>query len=86
MYGIGNIIQNSIEHANNIINIEIDWDENFIKIKISDDGEGFTLDILDKVGNPYITSKKNQNNMGLGIFISKNLTLLIIVSSDKFLL
>jgi len=25
------------------------------------------------IGNPYISDRKNENNMGLGIFISKNL-------------
>ena len=40
-------------------------------IKISDDGNGFSRDILDKLGEPYIN--KNNKGMGLGIFIAKNL-------------
>ena len=42
-----------------------------LSIKISDDGNGFLRDILDKLGEPYIT--KSKKGMGLGIFISKNL-------------
>ena len=40
-------------------------------ITITDDGNGFSRDILDKLGEPYIN--KNNNGMGLGIFIAKNL-------------
>ena len=42
-----------------------------LQIDISDDGDGFTKDIIDKLGEPYIS--KNNQGMGLGIFISKNL-------------
>ena len=30
-------------------------------------------EILEMIGNPYISDRKNENNMGLGIFIAKNL-------------
>ena len=42
-----------------------------IKITISDDGNGFSKDIIDKLGEPYVS--KNNQGMGLGIFIAKNL-------------
>ena len=44
---------------------------NNLFIKIEDDGDGFSRDVLDKLGEPYIS--KNKKGMGLGIFISKNL-------------
>ena len=42
-----------------------------ILIIIKDDGMGFSKDVLDKLGEPYIS--KNKKGMGLGIFIAKNL-------------
>ena len=55
-----------------------DWISKVVKrmnvvyeIIIIDDGEGFSKDIIDKLGEPYIS--KNNHGMGLGIFISKNL-------------
>ena len=42
-----------------------------MKIIISDDGSGFAKDIIDKLGEPYVS--KNKLGMGLGIFITKNL-------------
>tara|TARA_B100000700_G_C14904890_1_gene789221 strand:- start:149 stop:1189 length:1041 start_codon:yes stop_codon:yes gene_type:complete len=72
MYGIGNIVQNAIQHAKKNITVNISWNKEFINIFIFDDGKGFAKEILDQIGNPYI-SKNKDNGMGLGIFIAKNL-------------
>ncbi len=71
MYALGNIIQNSITYSKSDITAELNYFETNIIIKIFDDGYGFPRDILDKLGEPYIS--KNNEGMGLGIFISKNL-------------
>jgi len=71
MYGLGNIIQNATQHANSAVKVNIYWDKAEFKITINDDGKGFSKEILDQVGNPYIS--KNNKGMGLGIFIAKNL-------------
>jgi len=70
-YAFGNIIQNAIQHSKNTISITISTNLKELLIKISDDGIGFSRDILDKLGEPYIT--KTKKGMGLGIFIAKNL-------------
>ena len=72
MYGIGNIIQNAVEYAKKTIKVNLLWDKEILKIYIIDDGKGFLKETLDKIGNPYI-STKNKKGMGLGIFIAKNL-------------
>ncbi len=71
MYALGNIIQNAIFHCKETITVELDYNKNDLKISISDDGPGFPKDIIDKLGEPYIS--KNSQGMGLGIFIAKNL-------------
>ena len=71
IYCFGNIVQNAVQHARNVINVEIKWDIKEFLITIEDDGIGFKNDILEKVGQPYISKK--ENGMGLGIFIAKNL-------------
>ena len=69
MYALGNIIQNAIFYSKNVT-AELNYN-NHVKIIIKDDGNGFSKDIIDKLGQPYIS--KNKQGMGLGIFIAKNL-------------
>ena len=71
MYALGNIIQNAITYSINTIHVEVNYLKPSLKINIADDGNGFSKDIIDKLGEPYIS--KNSQGMGLGIFISKNL-------------
>ena len=71
MYALGNIMQNAIYHSISITRVEINYQKSTVKIVICDDGSGFSKDIVDKLGDPYIS--KNNHGMGLGIFIAKNL-------------
>jgi len=71
MYALGNIIQNAIFHSKETITVELDYNKTQLKIFITDDGLGFAKDIIDKLGEPYVS--KNSQGMGLGIFIAKNL-------------
>ncbi len=70
-YALGNIIQNSILYSKVEIKISLKVNKSVFTIKIEDDGDGFSRDVLDKLGEPYIS--KNKKGMGLGIFIAKNL-------------
>ena len=70
-YALGNIIQNSILYSKSQIKVFLKINDNDLIIKIEDDGNGFSRDVLDKLGEPYIS--KNNKGMGLGIFIAKNL-------------
>ncbi len=71
MYALGNIIQNSIIYSSDTVTVQIDYTDEKVFIIISDDGIGFSKEIFDKLGEPYIS--KNNEGMGLGIFIAKNL-------------
>jgi len=71
MYALGNIIQNSIIYSKEMVNIEITLHKDDLLLKIFDDGPGFPREIVDKLGEPYVS--KNKKGMGLGIFIAKNL-------------
>ena len=71
MYAFGNIIQNAIRYYEDNVLVELIYQKKNVLIKIENDKSGFPKDILDKLGEPYIS--KNSEGMGLGIFISKNL-------------
>jgi len=71
MYSLGNIIQNAVIYSIKNVTVELIYSIKKVNIKIFDDGPGFKKDIIDKLGEPYIS--KNSQGMGLGIFIAKNL-------------
>ncbi len=71
MYALGNIIQNAIFYSKKNVTAELNYNNSQVRIFIKDDGNGFSKDIIDKLGEPYIS--KNKQGMGLGIFIAKNL-------------
>ena len=71
MYALGNIIQNAIFYSVSFIKVQLNYQKLIVTIIITDDGSGFSKDIIDKLGEPYVS--KNKNGMGLGIFIAKNL-------------
>jgi len=71
MYALGNIIQNAVLYSKTNVTAELNYNNLQAKIVFMDDGDGFSKDIIDKLGEPYIS--KNNQGMGLGIFIAKNL-------------
>ena len=42
-------------------------DEGIVRLTIVDDGNGFPVDILDQVFEPYITTKSKGSGLGLAI-------------------
>ena len=82
LYGVGNLVRNALDFAQNTVNLTASWDTQTITITIQDDGPGFKGDILNKLGEPYVTTRKSDLNdrtegqdmgegMGLGFFIAK---------------
>ena len=77
VYGIRNFVGNANKYAKNNIYITVKSDSETSEITIEDDGPGFSKDILNKIGEPYIKSMrkndKKKSGLGLGIFIGKTL-------------
>ena len=77
IYGLRNFIGNANKFANEKIFITINSDSEITEVIVEDDGNGFPKDILDKIGEPYISSKKKRDKtkagLGLGIFIGGTL-------------
>lgn len=73
LHGLGNLLQNAMEFARTSVDIEVDWDDKTIRLRILDDGPGLNVDILSALGEPYVTSRPDSGGMGLGVFIAMNL-------------
>jgi len=74
IYSLKNIIDNALKFSSNKIMISLLSNEDELRIKVEDDGVGFSNQILGFLGDPYIKSKSLDNSsegLGLGIFIAK---------------
>ncbi|MDB9711496.1 ActS/PrrB/RegB family redox-sensitive histidine kinase [Pelagibacteraceae bacterium] len=76
IYALKNIIDNAIKFCKKKVVVKVFSHNKTICLNIADDGSGFPLDVIQKLGDPYIRSNfvnKNKNGLGLGVFISKTL-------------
>lgn len=73
LQGLGNFIENAIQFAQNRVTLGLAWDERYISIEIGDDGPGFSPDMLHRLGEPYVSTRRQSGRMGLGVFIAKTL-------------
>ncbi len=86
LYGLGNIVENAGDFAESEVVIEAEWDDEEIAVTIMDDGTGFSEAVMDRLGEPFVTTRGNYyaapdgteedgraHGMGLGFFIAKTL-------------
>ncbi len=82
LYGLGNLIENALDFAVEAVAIVASWSEKEIRISIRDDGPGFAGDVLSRLGEPYVTTRRinsltpqdrEHGGLGLGLFIAKTL-------------
>jgi two-component system sensor histidine kinase RegB len=82
-YGLGNLIENAVDFANQRVEIMAQWTAEEVSITISDDGPGFAPEVVDRIGAPYVTHRRPGTRgpegeedvfgLGLGFFIAKTL-------------
>ena len=76
IYGLGNLIENAVDFAKTETQVVWGWDEQTVHITIRDDGKGFSPDMLDRIGEPYMSRRDEEQHgggLGLGLFIAKTL-------------
>lgn len=76
IYGLGNLIENAVDFASSQTQVIWSWDDQFVRITIRDDGKGFSPDMLDRIGEPYMSRRdedRGGGGLGLGLFIAKTL-------------
>lgn len=77
MYGIGNLVENAVDFAKSEVTVRWRWDEDSVAITVLDDGAGFPPEIIDRIGEPYMSTRQEGNSsgggLGLGLFIAKTL-------------
>lgn len=88
LHGLTSLIENATDFAREKVRVRARWTNYEVMITITDDGPGFATEIIDRLGEPYVTSRprrpagedrdENQDRsehegMGLGFFIAKTL-------------
>ena len=62
---------------NTLIRLRWGWNDGEVHLQVIDDGPGFQAEILDRIGEPYMTTRpggsENGGGLGLGLFIAKTL-------------
>src|SRR5262249_26360243 len=82
LYGLGNLVENAVDFAAKRVEVVVDWSDQEVGVTITDDGPGFSPEIMDRLGEPYIRSAGDRRlnigsttggGLGLGFFIAKTL-------------
>ncbi|WP_027542134.1 ActS/PrrB/RegB family redox-sensitive histidine kinase [Bradyrhizobium sp. WSM2254] len=80
LYGVGNIVENAVDFARTTAEVNAWWNKDTIELLISDDGPGIPPDILNRIGEPYLSRRRTQDDaggerrgLGLGVFIARTL-------------
>jgi two-component system, sensor histidine kinase RegB len=81
IHGLRNLVQNAVGFARHRVWIEATYSADRIVLRIIDDGEGFPLQVIGRIGDPFLRSRQGQDQqdrpgyegMGLGLFIAKTL-------------
>jgi len=81
LYGLGNLLENAVDFASERVEVIAAWHDDGIAVTISDDGPGFSQEIIERIGEPYVTTRRRRRNedvgegggLGLGFFIAKTL-------------
>ncbi|MEW9920505.1 sensor histidine kinase RegB [Marimonas sp. MJW-29] len=82
IHGLRNLVQNAVDFAHSTVWVETSWSEKDVSIRIMDDGPGFSVYILSRIGDPFMRERSRSQTaitrpeyegMGLGLFIAKTL-------------
>lgn len=78
LYGLGNLLENAVDYARSHVLFRAAWDAEHLELSIADDGPGYPVDVLERIGEPFLTARnrvrrESGGGLGLGLFIAKAL-------------
>lgn len=74
VHSLGTLIENAAQFAKSRVDVTASWDKDFVELAVVDDGPGFSIAVLDRLGEPYISTRNAEgDHMGLGVFIASTL-------------
>lgn len=82
IHGLRNLVQNAVDFARECVWVDAHWSNDEIVLRITDDGPGFPLQVIGRIGDPFVRRRRSRaqrkarpeyEGMGLGLFIAKTL-------------
>jgi two-component system sensor histidine kinase RegB len=64
LHGLGNIIENAADFARARVRVRAEFDAQRLRVSVEDDGPGFAPEIVERIGEPYITSRPGRHALG----------------------
>lgn len=64
VHGLANLISNAADFAQSQVWIRAQWDAADLRLAVEDDGPGFAFEILERIGEPYVTSRPGSYALG----------------------
>ena len=72
-HAFANLIDNALKFARSRVSIVVRLDPEVVEVWIEDDGAGFSPEVLELLGEPYISTHPQGGGLGLGVFIAETL-------------
>lgn len=72
-HSLANLIDNALQFARSEVEITLRPTRAELVLVIQDDGPGFPAEVLDWLGEPFLSTRREQGGLGLGIFIANTL-------------
>jgi two-component system, sensor histidine kinase RegB len=72
-HAIANLIDNAIKFARRRVRLVVRLEAEMVEVGIEDDGPGFSPEVLELLGEPYISTHQRSDGLGLGVFIAETL-------------
>ncbi len=72
-HALGNILNNGLEFARSKLQVVVEKDSREVRVVIRDDGPGFAPEVLEWLGEPYLSTRRDNGGLGLGVFIATTL-------------
>jgi two-component system sensor histidine kinase RegB len=72
-HAFANLIDNALKFASARVRIVVRLDREVVEVRIEDDGAGFSPEVLELLGEPYISTRHRSGGLGLGVFIAETL-------------
>jgi two-component system sensor histidine kinase RegB len=71
-HALANLIDNAVGYAEQRVRIVASLSSDLVVVRIEDDGPGFSPEVIELLGEPYVSSRPT-GGLGLGVFIAQTL-------------